>query len=1098
MIRYAFQQVVCALLLVTLFSSIASAQSASGTVTGLVTDSSQAAIPGVTLRIENTETGVAATAVSTSGGEYTFPLLPAGRYTLTAEGTGFQTHSRRDIVVETGRTLRLDIAMQVGQVSERVEVTGEAPLLESETSSVGQLIENKTVADMPLNGRRVGDLLGLVGGAIFVQGDVLRPRMVVSGGRADRQQWLLDGVNASNIALEVPQALFNPPVEAVQELKLHQNAYSAELGNSASGVVSVTTRSGTNQFHGLLYEYLRNEKLDARNFFAADRAPLRWNVFGGAIGGPVIRNRTFFFSNLEFQRQRVGVTRTMTVPSELQRRGDFSQTLTAAGAVIPIFDPFTNTTDPANPSRVTRTAFPGNVIPSSRLDPVGVNLMDQYPLPNRTATNLAGANNFQANASNALNITTWTSKVDHILREADRISVRYVLHDFPTHNGTVFPNAAADPNNNTASRRAHSVMFNEIHTFSPALINDFRFNYQPRFFISKSEGVDDPWPTTLGLKGVGDRAFPRVNPAGFASLGAGTAERIQTPIVDNHLVNGLSWFKGSHSIHFGGEIRWSRNAEDLNNEIAGVYNFAVQGTANPGVNNTGSPAASMLLGFPQSASIRDVDPIDRRSRYYALYLQEDWKASRTLTLNIGLRWEAHTPRIDANDRQSGFDPNKINPVSGTPGVITFAGRDGLGSAVYGGDWNNFMPRFGFAWRPAENTVLRGGYGVFFGPPLPGSNNSTAGFETSGDFSSPDNGLTAPFLMRDGLPDVRTRPELTPAFGAVPVGQNVRFSPDYFEWDRRLGYTQQWNLAIQRDLRWNTLFEVAYIGNVGHKLDSPNTSVNQVPPELMGAGNAQVRRPFPQFGNVTLIAPFWGNSSYHSLNAKVDKRFSQGLNFLVTYVWAKFIDDVTGAFELGAVGGGIQNLYDRRAERARSGNDIRHRLAASTVYELPFGRGRQWLNKGMGAALIGGWNLGAIITLQSGPPVGLVTQANNTNAFNPGSQRVNVLRDPALPAGERSVDRWFDTTAVAQPPQFTFGNSSRALLESPGLATVNLSILKNFSITERWNVQFRAEAFNAFNRVNLEDPGRALGAANFGVISAAGSPRNLQLGLKLSF
>jgi hypothetical protein len=267
---------------------------------------------------------------------------------------------------------------------------------------------------------------------------------------------------------------------------------------------------------------------------------------------------------------------------------------------------------------------------------------------------------------------------------------------------------------------------------------------------------------------------------------------------------------------------------------------------------------------------------------------------------------------------------------------------------------------------------------------------------------------------------------------------------------------------------------------------------------MAAGNAQVRRPFPQFGNVNLVTPFWGNSSYHSLNTKFDKRFSHGLNFLVTHVWAKFIDDVPGAFELGAVGGGIQNLYDRRAEKARSGNDIRHRLAASTVYELPFGRGRNWMNQGIAATIFGGWNLGTIVTLQTGPPLGLVTQANNTNAFTPGSQRVNVLRDPALPDGERSVARWFDTNAVSQPPQFTFGNASRALLESPGLAMVNLSLLKNFSFTERWNLQFRAEAFNAFNRVNLEDPGRSLGAADFGVISAAGSPRNLQLGLKLTF
>jgi len=292
--------------------------------------------------------------------------------------------------------------------------------------------------------------------------------------------------------------------------------------------------------------------------------------------------------------------------------------------------------------------------------------------------------------------------------------------------------------------------------------------------------------------------------------------------------------------------------------------------------------------------------------------------------------------------------------------------------------------------------------------------------------------------------------------------------------------------------------VAYIGNIGRKLDGPSTSINQVRPELMGPGNAQVRRPFPQFGNVTLITPFWGNSEYHAANFKLEKRFSHGLNFLTSYVFSKFMDDVTAAFEVGAVGGGIQNYYDRRSEWARSGNDIRHRVAASSTYELPFGRGRKWMSRGLLASIAGGWNLGTIITLQSGPPLGLVTQVNNTNSFNPGSQRVDVLRDPSLPKDQRSLAQWFDTTAVAQPPQFTFGNAGRAILESPGFANVNLSLLKNFVITERWNLQFRAEAFNALNRANFNDPGRALGSPTFGMINSAEDPRNLQLGLKLQF
>ncbi|MBI3679254.1 MAG: TonB-dependent receptor [Acidobacteria bacterium] len=1085
-----------ALLLV--FVTAASGQVSTGTLTGLVNDASQARLPNVTLRLTNEETGVAVTAATNVQGEYTFPLLASGRYRLNAEARGFQNYTRSGIVLELGRVSRLDITLQVGQVSESIEVAGTAPLLDSETSSVGQFIENKTIADMPLNGRRVGELLGLMGSAVFIGGDVIRPRVSVAGGRGDQQQWLLDGVNSSNIALEIPQALFNPPVEAVQEIRVHQNNYSAEFGNTSGGVVTVTTRSGTNQYHGVLYEYFRNDKLDARNFFAATRPPLRWNMFGGAAGGPLIRNRTFFFSHIEFQRQRIGIVRLLTVPTELERRGDFSRTTTAAGAPIPVYDPDTTRPDPANPSRLIRTAFAGNVIPASRQDPVGARLAAFSPPSNRPATNLAGANNFVANASNALNITTWTSKGDHIFSERDRISVRYVMHDFPTYSTTVYPETAADPNGNTTSRRAHSLLLNELHNFTPTIVNDFRLNWQPRRFQNLSLGLDQGWPAKLGLKGVSDRAFPRVDIAGYAPIGPGTAERIQIPIHDTHIVNNVSIFRGAHSLRLGGELRLARNVDDLNTSISGQMSFGVQPTAQPGVNNTGNALASLLVGFPNSGSVLDTDILDRRAKYIALFVQDDWKLSAKLTLNAGLRWETHTPRFDANDRQNGFDLFAINPASATPGVITFAGRDGVGRNVYNGDYNNFAPRFGVAWKPFAKTVVRAGYGVFFGVPLPGSNNTSAGYETSGSFTTPDNGITSPFLLRNGFPETRVRPELGPGFGAVPVGQPIRFAPQFVDPDRRLGYSQQWNLNVQRDLGAQMILDLSYLGNGSHGIPGPDTNMNQVRPGQMGAGNAQIRRPFPQFGNVTRVSPMWGNSSYHSFNAKVEKRFSGGLNFLANYTIAKFIDDVPAQFEVGAVGGGMQNYYDRRAEKSLSGNDVRHRLVGSGVYELPFGRRRKWLSSGASAVLLGGWNVGAILTLQAGSPDALVTQVNGTNAFNPGGQRVNVLSDPNLPSSGRSVSRWFDTAAVVAPPQFTFGNSGRALVTSPGIVNIDLSLLKNFATGDRWNVQFRTEAFNLPNHANFEDPGRALGAATFGVISESRPARNLQLGLKVTF
>ncbi|MCB1019758.1 MAG: TonB-dependent receptor [Acidobacteria bacterium] len=1080
---------ICALAVVCAASVFG--QGSTGSITGIVSDASSARLPGAAIEVRNLETGVAISASANEAGEYTVPLLQPGRYQLTARMDGFRTYSQTGLVIELGRVTRLDIALELGQVSETVEVVGSAPLLESESSTVGQFIENKTVTDMPLNGRRAGELVALMGNAVTISKGVIRPRISVAGGRGDQQQWMIDGVNASNVGLENPQALFNPPVEAVQEMRVQQNGYSAEFGNSSGGVITISTRSGTNDLHGALYEFVRNEKVDARNFFAADKAPLRWNVFGFAVGGPIIKNKTFFFVHNEWQKQRIGVTQTLTVPTALQRAGDFSGTTNAAGALTRIFDPYSGT---------TRTQYANNVIPASQLDPVAVNLMAFYPEPNRAASNLAGANNFVGNRTNALNLSTLTLKIDHVFSQKDRFTFRHILHDFPTNNTAVFARPEADPSGNTSDRRAFSYLFTEMHNFAPTVINEVRANIQPRRFTTFPLDYDAGWPQQLGLQGVTGTAFPRVNASGFTALGATNHGRIQQPIWDHHFVDSLSWFKGAHSVKMGGEFRYSRNAEDFNQWESGVLTFQPQGTNLPGTGNTGNALASMLAGWVHRGQVRKLDRVDRHASYYAAFVQDDWKVRSNFTLNLGLRWETHTPRVDANNRQNGFDPTATNPVCDCPGVITFAGLDGQGRTIYDGDYNNFGPRVGLAWQPFghNKTVVRSGYGIFFGPPVPGSNNMAAGFSIDGDFLTPDNGRTAPFLLQNGFPSV-ARADLGPAFGAVAPGESPIFSPQFIDKNRQLGYSQMWNLSIQHTLGASTIFEASYLGNVGHKLPGPSIAVNQVDPSLWRSGNMQALRPFPQFNAVTSVAPMWGNSSYHGLNLKLEKRFSHGLNFLANYTYAKFIDDTYSGQEAGESDLAMQNLYDRAAEKALSGNDVRNRLVWSSVYEIPLGKGRAMLNQGPLAMILGGWNFGTIVTLQQGSPMGLTTQTNGLgSAFTPGPQRVNVLRDPALPSGEQTVERFFDTDAVAAPGTLVFGNSSRALLTGPGIINFDVSMLKNHSWGERYNVQFRFEAFNFFNRANFNEPGRALGAPTFGVISSAADPRSLQFGLKFAF
>jgi hypothetical protein len=583
-------------------------------------------------------------------------------------------------------------------------------------------------------------------------------------------------------------------------------------------------------------------------------------------------------------------------------------------------------------------------------------------------------------------------------------------------------------------------------------------------------------------------------------MGPATAQRIQTPIHDTDVVDVLSWFRGKHAVKFGGEFRIVRNVDILNDQVSGNLGFNTQPTGLPTGGNTGNAIASMLIGFPNSGSIHATLPLDRRAHYLAFFVQDDWKITRSLTLNLGVRWDAHSPRTDVNNRQNSFDTTQINPVSKTPGVVTFAGQGGLGTQIYDGDWNNVAPRVGLAWRPfgLQKTVIRSGFGIFYGVPLEGSNNTSAGFEAAGNFTTPDNGITAPFLLRNGFPGGASSAQVGPGYGAVPVGSAVVFAPTFLQKTRQLGYTEQWNFDIQQELGFDAVLDIGYLANAGHRLPGPDTSINQVPEALMGAGNAQVRRPFPQFGNVSLVAPMWGNSNYNALNVKIEKRFSRGLNFVANYTFAKFIDDTPAAQEIGSESGGIQNFYNRRAERALSGNDIRNRFVVSSVYELPFGKDKPWLTGRAASALAGGWSLAMIGAVQQGAPMQLNTQTNGTNAFTPGAQRVNVIRDPNLAGGEQSVSRWFDTTAVAAPAPFTFGNSSRSLVRTPHLIDFSISALKNIRIHERYVVQFRAEALNFLNHPSFNAPGNALGSANFGVISAARDPRIMQLGLRLDF
>ncbi|MDQ6677337.1 MAG: carboxypeptidase regulatory-like domain-containing protein [Acidobacteriota bacterium] len=1082
-------------------------QATTAVIGGLVSDTQGAAIAGARVVATNTATGVPAPTTTNSSGTYLLSNLEIGAYTLSVEHEGFRRYTQSGIVLSTAENLALNVQLEVGQVSESVNVTAEAATLEERTSVVGQTIQSRDVEDLPLGNRRTMNVINLSPAVVFVGYDAgQKPNFSLAGGRTQSQMFWIDGGSGQNMRLGIGQIDIDPPAESVQEIQVLSNNYSAEYGASAGGVIIETTKSGTNKLHGSLYEYLRNNVFDAPGYFATVQngkkitPELRYNIFGGTVGGPIRRNKTFFFFSTEAQRLRVGTVTTLTVPSLLQRQGDFSQTFNAAGALIPVYDP--QTTDTVA-GKTVRTAFPGNVIPANRLDPVALKILAYYPLPNRTPDNISGSSNFRSNGVSGLNGNYYMGKVDHNFSEKDRLLARYIYNSGNNDVVSAYPLKAADP---AAYILAHQqyIYANLIHIFSPAVVNDLRFNYGNRTALSLTAGVGSGVIKSLGLTGVSENAFPQIVASGFANLGSNGQERRQFPIQNLQYLDNVSWIHGKHAMKFGFEARLSSNYEVNLSTASGAFTFGTQPTGLPGSAATGNGLASLLLGFPTAFSQSSTAVLDRSSWYLAGFAQDDFTIRPNLTFNIGLRWETDTPITDANNRMNGFDAHQLNPVSGTPGVVKFAGLNGWPKQPYSTDLNNFGPRFGFAWKPfgAGRTVVRGGYGISYAHPFDSGQPASAGlgFGMNQAFNTPDNGITAPFYLRQGVPAGPPSPALTDSFGAVPVGKATTTAVTFFDPTRRTGYSQQFNLGVQHQLAGSLVLEVSGLGNISHKLPNTNITINQIQPGLLGpAHQSQADRPYPQFTNVTILSPLIGDGRYLGGFIRMQQRFSQGLTLNASYTYSQFLDNsFEGGSTAGSDGGIYSNQYNRRADWGPSANDVRHRFVFSSVYDLPFGYGKRWLPDGLFGQVIGGWTLAAVTALQSAAPFTVVTQTNSTNAFSAGAQRANVVGDPNRLATKRSVAQWFNTGAFAQPAPFTFGNEGRDALRGSGLINVDISVLRNFKIREVLNLQFRGEFLNALNHTNLGLPNATFGSAGFGTITAAGPARQIQLGAKIQF
>jgi len=1042
-----------------------------GSIEGFVKDSSGAVVPNAKVDVKNVNTGVSRSATTDLTGRYDFLSLPVGEYEVRANGSGFRTTVRSGITLVIGRTAVVDFELSVGQLSETVAVTDAPPLVESTHAALGEVVQNKQIVDLPLNGRSYAQL-ALLSPQVVAGGSGIGTRtqengvgtqgyFSISGSRPEGNQFTFNGMNVSNDFTGGTYAY--PPIDSVQEFKILQNSYSAELGGR-TGQVILTSKAGTNELHGSLYEFLRNDHLDANNFFlnlaGQKKRPLKLNQFGGSLGGPLWapgysgKNRSFFFVNYEGSRIRRGNPSTTSVPTAKMRGGDLSELGRA------IRDPLSG--DP----------FPGAVIPSARINPIARNVMQKadYPLPNLPGIR----NNYTLAPSNANNLNDLAARLDHSLSDNDKVwgTIFWTTLSIASPRFTQITDAYQE-----VTTQAYSLSW--THIFRPNLLNDFKagFNFVSQNIANRSPAnltnADLGFPNNENqpqARGI-SAGIPSFSPSGYGSLGAATGGPQLFKTRHFQVGDTLNWIRGTHSLKFGTDITREHEDQRFNPQIRGNYSF--------GGAYSGDGFGDYLLGLPGSA-IREIllptsnifESLHRGTHYY-FFAQDDWRVTQNLVINLGFRYEFNSPVVEVRDREANYFPQIINGVGRI--VRIDAPDKQFGRCLCISAKKDFGPRMGLAYRPggSTRTVIRAGYGVFYDY-VPYNTKQTLAFN-------------APQIDRQTVTNTIPTPtfDLTNAF--IPSALASAFSGFSNDLNFFDAMVQQWNVNIQREVVKSVVLELSYAGSLAVHLDN-NASLNAANP---GPGALPPRRPFPG-ERVVVSANNGSTATYHAFTAKVRKEFSHGLTFLAHYTESKSLD--TASSQLAD----FQNANDIRSNKGISGFSVNHRFVSSTLYELPFGRGKKFLssvNKGANL-MVGGWMLTGIYTLQSGfwfSPTGA-----NTIGIESGGVRADRLADGNLPSGDRTRLHWFDTSAFASPVGFRYGTAGRNILEGPGLKNLDLGILKDFNFIERHRLQFRGEFFNSLNNVNFGLPTANVTSPAYGTIGSAGSSREIQFGLKYLF
>jgi hypothetical protein len=1048
-------------------AGLALAQRNTAAIFGTVTDASGGVIPGAVVTVNKDDTGETRTTPTDNLGNFFVPDLAPGRYTLTVSAQGFKQFVRKDLTLNVDQRPQINVTLQVGDTAESVTVSEAAPLVDATHANIGGVVDNTYTEQLPLNGRQFLQLAFLLpgtspnaGGQTSARGGGPRNIGLQTGGnRATNNSYLIDG--ADSFGFRFKNTSLRPSVASIQEFKVLESPYDAQYGVASGVQVTVITKSGTNDFHGELFEFLRNDKLDARNFFDVTKPAFRQNQFGVALGGPIRRNRTFFFASYEGFRSRRGLSIGAQVPTPAELSGDFSS------------DP-RSVIDP-----LTRQPFPNNIIPQNRISPVARKFVPFYPAPNTALR----APNFINSASDAIDDDQYTVRIDHTISDKWKVFGRYSYADVDR-----FTPGAIPLFGTLGLMTVQNVVLGSSFIFGPRTVLDARIGYNREDAVNVSEQVGKMKSADFGIAGLHVSpdvdGVPNVTVLGFATLGdALNSPEGRIENFEQFIVN-LTRTQGRHTIRVGGNA-WPVQLNGVH--LAGIDRGTFSFTNIWSAASTGLP--DFLLGLPQTAQ-RQLGRIreDARTVLYNVYGSDDIRVSPRLTFSVGLRYELRLSFVDKSNRLGSFIPEGEGRfiAAGDPNN-GFTGR--MNRSLYRTPKKNFAPRASLAYDLSGRgrTILRAGYGIFYNLEIFNSqyfNALNPPFVVFQAFNAnPATGLVLP--IADPF-------SAGPAAGGQPGGQFVS------SWFRQ-GYMQQWSLGIQQELTSDLGLEVGYVANKGTALDGVRR-LNQG--ALPGTPNAAYIRPFPAFGLFT-VADSFGDSNYHSLQSRITRRFSRGLTFIGAYTYGHAIDNSPGEGNGSGNNFFVMDNNNLRRERGDADFDVRHRGTFTAVYDLPFGSGRRFLSgaNGFSKKVLEGWQVAGIYQVQSGFPL-TVSQSGNRSGTFASNERADRLCNGNLPGERRVRERWFDTSCFAPSPLGFFGNAARGIIRRPGQNNLDFSVLKQTRLTESSQLEFRAEFFNLPNHTQFSMT-TGLGAnasvpLTFGVITEAQDPRIIQFGLRLVF